>query len=46
MVKLVIGLHHVSLGGDQGKLRDGGASAWASPYESRCDQGKLQSGGA
>ena len=33
MVELVCGLHHVSSGGDQRKIRDGGASVWASPCE-------------
>ena len=32
-VKLVLGLHHVSQGGDQGKFLDGEASVWASPCE-------------
>ena len=31
VVKLVMELHHVSQGGNQGELRDGGASVWASP---------------
>ena len=35
VVKLVMELHHVSQGGKQGELRDGGASVWASPCEFR-----------
>ena len=35
MVELVCGLHHVSSRGDQGKIRDGGASMWASPCQFR-----------
>ena len=35
MVKLVMALHHMSQGGNQGEFRDGGASVWASPYEFR-----------
>ena len=35
VVKLVMELHHVSFGGDQGKIRDGGASMWTSPCEFR-----------
>ena len=35
VVKLVMGLHHVSQGGNQGEFRDGGASVWASPCEFR-----------
>ena len=31
VVKLVMGLHHVSQGGKQGELQDGGASVWALP---------------
>ena len=33
MVKLVIELHHVSQGGNQGESSDGGAIMWASPCE-------------
>ena len=33
MVKLVMGLHHVSQGGNQEEFGDGGASVWASPCE-------------
>ena len=33
VVKLVMGLHHVSQGGNQREFRDGKASVWASPYE-------------
>ena len=33
MVKLVMGLHHVSQGGKQGEFLDGGAGVWASPCE-------------
>ena len=35
VVKLVMGLHHVSQGGKQGEFQDGGASVWASPCEFR-----------
>ena len=35
VVKLEMGLHHVSQGGNQGEFRDGGASMWASPCEFR-----------
>ena len=35
VVKLVMELYHVSQGGKQGDLRDGGASVWASPCEFR-----------
>ena len=35
VVKLVMELHHVSQGGNQGEFRDGGASVWASPCESK-----------
>ena len=34
-MKLVMGLHHVSQGGNQREFRDGGASVWASPCEFR-----------
>ena len=33
MVKLVIGLHHVSQGGNQGEFRDGETSVWTLPCE-------------
>ena len=35
MVELVCGLHHMSSSGDQGKFISDGASAWASPRESK-----------
>ena len=35
VVKLVMGLYHVSQRGNQWEFRDGGASAWALPYEFR-----------
>ena len=35
VVKLVMELHHVSQGANQGEFRDGGASVWASPCEFR-----------
>ena len=35
VVKLVMELHHVSQGGNQGEFRDGGASVSASPCEFR-----------
>ena len=35
VVKLVMGFHHMSQGGNQGEFRDGGACVWASPYELR-----------
>ena len=35
MVELMCGLHQISSGGDQRKIRDGGASVWASPCEFR-----------
>ena len=35
MVELVCGPHHVSSGGEKGKFLSGGASAWASPRESK-----------
>ena len=35
VVKLVMELHHVSQGGKQGELRDGGASVCASPRKFR-----------
>ena len=35
VVKLVMGLHHMSLGSNQGEFRDGGTSMWASPCEFR-----------
>ena len=33
VVKLMIGLYHMSQGGNQGEFWDGGASMWASPCE-------------
>ena len=35
VVKLVMELHHVSQGSNQGEFRNGGASVWASPCEFR-----------
>ena len=35
VVKLVMELHHVSQGSNQGEFRDGKASVWASPCEFR-----------
>ena len=35
VVKLVMELHHVSQGGNQGEFLDSGASVWASPCEFR-----------
>ena len=46
VVKLVMELHHVSQGGKQGELEDGGARLWASPCEFRWDEGKIRNGGA
>ena len=40
MVELVCGLHHVSSSGDQGKFLSGGASAWASPWESQSGEAR------
>ena len=33
VVKLVMGLHHVSQGSNQGEFQDDGSSVWASPCE-------------
>ena len=33
VVKLIMGFHHMSQGGNQGEFRDGGASVWASSCE-------------
>ena len=46
VVKLVMGLHHVNQGGNQGEFQDGEASVWASPCNSGGDQEKFLSGGA
>ena len=35
VMKLVMGFHHMSLKGDQEKLRDGRASMWALSYKFR-----------